>query len=148
MSYDWTGCFHNIERGKGYTLEPIKDREGWYHFRLSPCTPLQYICDNGDMWEPDRSFDTDLASIPWYLQTFDTPEDFELESLFHDPACIFRGLFRQRPGETEFRFVKLDRLARDRMFRRMAECRGKAYARCLLAYGCIRFWAIITFQSR
>ena len=83
----------------GYSCTKDDKRSTWwksiYRFRLCPYVPLTLVDADGNEWQPDRYFFTDMGSIPRFppiLQGL-VPKDRFLAFYLHDSAYCFGGLY-------------------------------------------------------
>ena len=77
-----------------------------YHADLEH--PLTLVLSDGTEYQPDRTFETDMGSVPLFLQGLPGglyQKDRWLPAyLPHDSGYTHGGLFVRRPGEAAFRF--------------------------------------------
>ena len=120
----------------GYTLTPVEDGVPWwlrwararrYRVKLDADCPLTYIGTDGLAYQPNRSYMTDMGSIPQALQTLLPKDSFLASFLLHDSGYTFGGHWIE--GE----FIPLPRSRVDWLLREcvLAEGGGPAIAQAI-----------------
>jgi hypothetical protein len=146
----FSGRFHNIEEGYGYTLIPVPYRPGWYHYSSNYVHPLYFQHDDGSRWELPQEFDTDYGSVPWLLRWMISPKEYALAFFYHDATtsdevglCLFRQMPDEIPVKITFRRHEADSMLYDLM-----RVLGASWLHASQVYYAVRAWAIVTVQWR
>lgn len=115
----WQGYIVNP---MGFDLRKIP-QSNLYIFKLDPEQPLQFKLVTGAYVQPDRTFQTDMASIPKILQWIPGLEkDSYLAPYFHDSAYRHGGIW------IDGKKVELTRKEADELLRDMLRCEGARIA--------------------
>lgn len=136
--YDWV--WHHDERYCLFLTKPI------FEFTLHDPLPITFEDHNYDLWRPNRHGFSDGGSIPIVGQVFISPFSYLPIYIFHDDSCKNGGLWCLRYGDTEWRFVKLGRGARDDMLDDMAEVCGMGIIKRSVVHIGVRSFAFVTHQ--
>lgn len=79
-----------------------------YRYHADEANPLTLVLADGTEYQPNRTFETDMGSIPLLLQAIPGgwyQKDRLLPAyILHDDGYGHGGLFVRRPGATEFTF--------------------------------------------
>lgn len=104
---------------EGYDLRGIP-QTSLYIFELNPDKPLTYRMPEGEGYQPDRHFRTDMASIPRILQWIPglAKDSFRIPAIYHD--CVYKLGFIWKDGNRLY----LTRKEADQMLRDMIHAEG------------------------
>jgi len=128
------GFFIHPKEGEGFEL--IRDRnktylfffaKPMYEFRLKPSTPLMYVDNKGQTWEPDLHLKTDEGSTPMTLQLFFPKDKFLASYCFHDSACEYGYLWMKQVVHAPFQKTYLNRFEANDLLEEMVEAEGKLF---------------------
>lgn len=144
------GHFSNLE---GYAIRKLRDApylciftKALYEVRMDKLAPLTYTDEEGTEYRSNDVFETDFGTLPLVVQPVLPKDRFLLSYLLHDSACVNGGLFKKRPGEFKFTFVRMGRRERDNLLYSMILAEGGNVTQRLAVYVGVRAFAYVTGQ--
>jgi len=116
---------------EGYVLKKIRNErrlffpdKAIYRFTLDQGSPLTFCANSGADYQPNRQYETDMGSIPLFLQWRIQKDRFLLSFLFHDSAWTHGGMWVRNKYSEEFRFVDMSRWQSNMLLSSMVRCEG------------------------
>jgi len=89
-----------FENPEGFSLRYDTALSNWwdtiYEFRLNPVHPLIFVAGNGDRYQPDRRYHTNLGSVPRippFIRAIIPKDRFPDGFCMHDSGYAFGGLW-------------------------------------------------------
>ena len=96
-----------------------------YEFWLNPKTPLMYVDNKGQTWQPDLHFKNDLGSTPPCLQRFFPKDEFLASYSFHDSACKYGYLWMKSVVHAPFQKEYMTLFQSNKLLEEMIEAEAK-----------------------
>ena len=137
------GEFQNPE---GYTLIKVRDDHSGligtiaiYEFTLDYLEPLTFCYPDGGKIQPDQHLaETDLGSVPRWIQPLIPKDRFLLSFLMHDSGYKHHGLYVAGKGGGKFMFQPMTRQQVDELLRQWVGAEGGNWLQRSLIYRAVR----------